>query len=560
MSSNILLKAALKYQSMGFSVIPVRQNKKPYISWQSHQTERATDSKIQQWWEKWPSANIGIVTGKVSGVDVIDTDSEDGWDALNQFLSENFETPISKTPKGRHVFFRHKAGLSNGVRVLKDCDLRTTGGYVVVHQSNNGNGKSYIWTKGLTTTDLNPQPMPDMLFDILKSGAVTNASAHARAYINKKAYTSKRRNTGPQNGAHNKPQQGVTLRNIGFQEGQRDESVFHLANHLVKGGMLVENIEDYLRFFALHCSPPFPEKEIPIKIESALKRAESRDRNLTQEIREWINITNRNFSVTFLWQAQQIVTKEDKAKVRTILNRFVKDGLIEKTDQAGVYRKIQSDCEPQDWQNASDAAVDLWLPFGLDNIAVIPPGAIILVAGEPNAGKTAFLLNIARENMRKFNTHYFSSEMSKGAFKRRAEKFPDITANQWDVKFYERTDNFVDVIKGGVGNLNIIDFLEIYENFYLVSKHLADIYKKLKGAIAVVALQKNPGQDDGRGGTFTREKPILSIALSPGKAKITKLKEWNEAVTENPNRMEYYFKLVDGCRFIKTQGWHRPIE
>jgi hypothetical protein len=234
--------------------------------------------------------------------------------------------------------------------------------------------------------------------------------------------------------------------------------------------------------------------------------------------------------------------------------------LIEKTDQAGVYRKIQSDCEPQDWQNASDAAVDLWLPFGLDNIAVIPPGAIILVAGEPNAGKTAFLLNIARENMRKFNTHYFSSEMSKGAFKRRAEKFPDITANQWDVKFYERTDNFVDVIKGGVGNLNIIDFLEIYENFYLVSKHLADIYKKLKGAIAVVALQKNPGQDDGRGGTFTREKPILSIALSPGKAKITKLKEWNEAVTENPNRMEYYFKLVDGCRFIKTQGWHRPIE
>jgi hypothetical protein len=107
--------------------------------------------------------------------------------------------------------------------------------------------------------------------------------------------------------------------------------------------------------------------------------------------------------------------------------------------------------------------------------------------------------------------------------------------------------------------LNIIDYLEIYENFYLVSKHLADIYKKLNGAVAIVALQKNPGQDDGRGGSFTREKPVLSLAVSPGKVKITKLKEWREDIG-NPNGMEYNFKLIDGCRFKKEQGWHRPIE
>ena len=79
MSSNNLLKAALRYQSMGFSVIPVKQNKRPLIAWEKYQTERAPESQIHQWWKKWPSANIGIITGKVSGVDVIDTDSESGW-------------------------------------------------------------------------------------------------------------------------------------------------------------------------------------------------------------------------------------------------------------------------------------------------------------------------------------------------------------------------------------------------------------------------------------------------------------------------------------------------
>ena len=109
--------------------------------------------------------------------------------------------------------------------------------------------------------------------------------------------------------------------------------------------------------------------------------------------------------------------------------------------------------------------------------------------------------------------------------------------------------------------MNIVDYLEMHDQFYLVSKHLSEIYNKLDGAICIIALQKSPGQDDGRGGSFTREKPVLSLAISPGKAKITKLKEWNEqAVDSNPNRKEYHFKLVDGCRFVKVRGWHVPVE
>jgi hypothetical protein len=350
-----------------------------------------------------------------------------------------------------------------------------------------------------------------------------------------------------------------TSANISFSKGSRDESLFRLANCLVKGGMSEANIRIYLLFFAANCRPPFPEKEAIIKIESALKRKENREKGLTQELRELIMTTSGNISTTFAYNCQHLTTREEKKKAQVILGRFVKEGLLERTGTAGVYRIIEDDCEPENWQNASTDTVDLWLPFGLDSIAEIQRGSIIVIAGEPNSGKTALLMNIAKENMRRFDVHYFSSELGKSGFKRRVDKFPDISVDQWNMNFYPRADNFADVVKPGEGNLNLIDYLEMYDNFYLVSKHLADIYNKLDGAIAVIGLQKNPGQDDGRGGSFTREKPVLSLALSSGKVKITKLKEWQEGL-DNPNGKEYHFKLVDGCRFIRENDWHYPVK
>ena len=133
---NEKLEAALKYQQAGFSVIPVKPNKKPHIKWEPYQKERATEKQISQWWQQWPESNPAIVTGEISGVDVIDVDTEAGWKALNEFLSDSLITPISRTPAGGyHVYFKHRRGLSNGVRIIEGCDLRTTGGYVLAPPS-----------------------------------------------------------------------------------------------------------------------------------------------------------------------------------------------------------------------------------------------------------------------------------------------------------------------------------------------------------------------------------------------------------------------------------------
>ncbi|MEJ2727451.1 MAG: hypothetical protein P8185_02885, partial [Deltaproteobacteria bacterium] len=111
----------------------------------------------------------------------------------------------------------------------------------------------------------------------------------------------------------------------------------------------------------------------------------------------------------------------------------------------------------------------------------------------------------------------------------------------------------------GPDNLNLIDYIELHDNFYLISKILSQLHDKLDGALLIAAIQKDPKSLYGRGGSFTQEKPVLSLTLDQGVATISKCKEWREGC-ENPNKMQYRFKISDGCRLKKDQGWHRPIE
>ena len=551
------LKAALKYHGMGFSVIPIKASKKPYLTWAEYQEKTPTVSQVKKWWKTWPDANIAIVTGKVSGIDVVDCDSEKGRDALNEFLPDTLVMPISKTPKGWHYYFKHSPGLSNGVRVITDCDVRTTGGYIIVPPSKNGEGKNYSWMPDLRITEVEPAIMPDMLFSVLQDAGQANSRSQYKNGIkpyNKKIHYIEAQHLQPQQTATNR-----NIRNISFDEGFRDGSIFHIGNCLFKGGMDSDNILKCLYFIGSNCNPPFPEKEIKAKIESVLKRAGNQNRNLTAEVREWVSATWGNITATEAIQSATNATFEDRKKIRVILGRLVNEGTLERVpNKNGVYRKVDNEVEAIDFLNADTETVDLLLPFGLHEKAETMPGNIIVVAGSPDAGKTAFLLNVIRQNQQSFEIHYFNSEMGSSELKKRLDKFDDIVLSDWNFKPWERSDNFADVIKPGEGKINIIDFLEIHDNFYEIGGKLAEIHKKLKGSIAIVALQKNPGVKVGLGGYRGLEKPRLYLAMDSGMITITKAKNW--ATSENPNGLQLNFKIVEGCRLIKTQDWHRPAK
>jgi hypothetical protein len=393
------------FYEMGYSVIPVKQNKKPDVDeWTPYQSKPADQEQIRQWWRRKPGANIGIVTGEISGFNVVDVDSKAGRDAVNEFLPDSLTIPTVKTPKGLHFYFEYSPGLINSTKVIRDTDIRTDGGYIIAPPSKTDywdegkhEGGPYEWMQGLRITEVKPPPMPDMLFDILESGA-TSSRALASIYNKDSIPSLEGANIEEKDTANNR-QHVPTIANIGFEKGIRDNTLFHLANHLVRGGMPFENIRIYLEFIARNCTPPFPEKEIQAKILSALKRAENKERNLTQEIRELICQHSGNISLTFAYICLQLPTREERKKVQTIFGRMAKEGLIERTGRtAGEYRIIEADCEPKDWQNSSTDTVDLWLPFELGDMVEVMPGDIILIAGSQNAGKSALLMNIAKES------------------------------------------------------------------------------------------------------------------------------------------------------------------
>ncbi len=143
---NNLLKAALDYRAVGLSMIPVNHDKKPFIPWKKYQTEKADDRQLREWWQNWPDAMIGIVTGDISGILVIDVDTLEGHNLLEKLLPDTLITPIARTPSGGwHYYFKYRPGLVNKARVIEGCDVRTDGGYIVAPPSRNKKGV-YLWS------------------------------------------------------------------------------------------------------------------------------------------------------------------------------------------------------------------------------------------------------------------------------------------------------------------------------------------------------------------------------------------------------------------------------
>jgi len=527
-----LKKAALYYRDRwGFSIIPTLE-KKPIIKWAEYQRRLPEAEEIEDWWRSVPQANPGIVTGSVSNIMVVDVDTEEGRTALHEYLPDSLDIPIVTTPSGGwHYYFKYRAGLPNKARVLTGCDVRTEGGFIVAPPSKNGNG-GYKWDDTANIKQIDPPEMPDTLFNILSSSTnntINNSKNHAENC-------------------------NITFSNIEFGKGTRDQAIFHLANHLVIGKMPLEHIRKYLHFFAENCTPPFPRNEVEIKINSALERATKHNKGLTEEVREWVKQQFGNFDVTKAQRELHFVTKSEKAKLRTVLCRLAEQGAIERVEGRGVYRRVEEegDIETLDFLNANSDPVDVKLPFGLNKIVEIEPGNICLVAGAPNAGKTGVMLNVVRDNMRKFRVRYFSSEMGASELRRRLSKF-GMPMKDWcfDAKGYKQ--DYSDHLLRGDGNINVIDYMEIYTNFYEVSDYINRIFRKLDGALCFIALQKNPGSETGLGGMRTLEKPRLALALDFQEIKIVKAK--NLIIDKSPAGWKKGFKLLNGCDIMETSEW-----
>ncbi|KKL85475.1 hypothetical protein LCGC14_1954310, partial [marine sediment metagenome] len=145
-----LLEAALAYLDRGWSVIPcVPRGKKPLIEWGGDDNRLPTRKQVRSWWEKWPNANIAIVTGAISGIVVADVDVDRG--AKPEDVAGRTPTGfvVQTGGGGWHFYYAYPPGLDRiPNKVGSDgIDIRADGGYVIAPPSIHASGELYSSVK-----------------------------------------------------------------------------------------------------------------------------------------------------------------------------------------------------------------------------------------------------------------------------------------------------------------------------------------------------------------------------------------------------------------------------
>lgn len=141
-TSNVLVEA-IEYLGRGWSVIPIHPTKKiPLVKWKKYQSELPTEHDIDYWFELFPDAQIAVITGTISGLIVVDADSEN---AKIFCKANNLTSPFAvKTKRGMHYYFAHpgkgyKKKNATNLYGVSHLDLRGDGGYVLAPPSHGKN-------------------------------------------------------------------------------------------------------------------------------------------------------------------------------------------------------------------------------------------------------------------------------------------------------------------------------------------------------------------------------------------------------------------------------------
>lgn len=245
------------YAGRGWSVIPIRPgDKRPLVRWEDFQHRRPSEAEVRAWFRSWPGAGIGIVTGAVSGLIVIDVDVRHGGAAaLEQLEREHGPVPATVECRtgggGRHLYFGHPGGiLRNKVGLAPGIDIRGDGGYVVAPPSLHASGVRYTWVEGRDPGSMAIAPLPGWLVPLTAEEPVRRG--HPVAYWRR-------------------------LVSDGVPAGQRNNTIASLTGHLLRHGVDTAVVMELLLCWnRVRCRPPLDDEEVVGVVES-ISRLHARD-------------------------------------------------------------------------------------------------------------------------------------------------------------------------------------------------------------------------------------------------------------------------------------------
>jgi putative DNA primase/helicase len=257
--NNTLLEQALAYARRGWPVFachtPAKngcscgkadcKNVGKHPRWHeedlAHGLKSATTDEqiIRAWWERWPEANIGIATGKVSGLVVLDVDPRhSGNESLEQLEEEHGSFPDTieaiTGSGGRHIFFAHPGTeVRNKAGFLPGLDIRGDGGYVIAPPSLHACGGMYEWELSSHPDQTPLAAIPEWLFELIQTKSEASEEP------------------------------GTAMEADKILVGQRNNALASLAGSMRRKGLSEAAIEAALLTENLsRCEPPLSDEEV----------------------------------------------------------------------------------------------------------------------------------------------------------------------------------------------------------------------------------------------------------------------------------------------------------
>ena len=257
-----LKDAAMFYARNGWPVFPLA-GKVPYEGTHGHKDASTQETVIAAMWREHPKANIGLATGKVSGVMVVDMDVPEGYYNIRDLQKKYThlpETRRSRTANGGMHFFYHypsdgrrfpgTVGLSGFIGV----DVRAEGNYVVLPPSRLFGRNYYTWAN--EDSEISQAPM--WLLNLL-----TQAEEQRHMFQQSLGF------------AYQAGEKWYSEAISKATEGNRNTVGFWLARMLRNDGFTIEQTTRILLLFANRVpqeKSPYTSKESLASVESAYRR------------------------------------------------------------------------------------------------------------------------------------------------------------------------------------------------------------------------------------------------------------------------------------------------
>lgn len=241
---------ASEYFDRGWSILPLSGKRPAIASWREYQSLRAGLNEIRKWFSDGET-NVGIITGRASGLVVVDCDTL--VDA--EFWKERFpRTPLAVWTGGggSHYYYRYPDAqdVSNRAGLLaRRIDLRAEGGYVVAPPSRHTNGNLYRWQG---TEEYCLEDVPYFSLEWISANAAAPKAAPTGTVQNPRSYIR-------------------SIRAISGEHGHNH--TFRAACKLRDAGLTSEEaLCELVIWNRTNASPPWSVRELLHKVQSAYRQ------------------------------------------------------------------------------------------------------------------------------------------------------------------------------------------------------------------------------------------------------------------------------------------------